>query len=58
MLSGRVSHFDPTSSLIALGLEIPKTMFHGLIECDPRVCVPNRANSATLSYAFTGATFT
>jgi hypothetical protein len=60
VLDTRLSHLDPTqtSSLIALGLESRKTTFHGLIECDPRVRVPNRANSATLSYAFTGATFT
>jgi hypothetical protein len=38
-------------------------MFRGLIECDPGVRVPNRANFANLmrchalSYAFAAATF-
>jgi hypothetical protein len=56
---------DPLAGISALRsfqlyLKSRKTMFRGLIECDPGVRVPNRANSATfeaLSYAFAAATF-
>jgi hypothetical protein len=43
-----------------LYLKSRETMFRGLIECDPGVRVPNRANFAkfdALSYAFAAATF-